>query len=487
MYAASQPADLSGTVRDSSGAVIPKASVTITKENTRFKQETLSQKEGFYRFAFLLPGSYTLTATAQGFDLLSQPSVKLDADQKARVDFTLLPATVKESVTVRGSASSVQTESPAVATEVDSELIRDLPANNRSFQTLIELAPGASFQPPFRFAGSSGGEPTSLNVNGQRDTANYFTVDGVSANVAMGSGPFGGGPLAGGVFPVFDTIGSTHGLISMDDMQEFKLQTSTYTAELGRADGGQLAIVSRSGSNEFHGSVFDYFRNEALDANDWFANAAGLPRAALRQNDFGGNFGGPILKNRTFFFFSYEGMRLRLPRPFATSVPSLTARGAATGAIQQLLNSGLPVDSQVIEDWWLDTGKKDDLLAANTTVLDSWCQRDIQGQVDAKSDVAGRVQLGAGSVVERSRIRGPVVIGKGCHISDSMIGPFTSIGDGSVIIRSIVQHAVLLDACRIEGVDRVEDSLIGRNAVVRSNGSRGALKLSLGDDSEVEL
>jgi hypothetical protein len=339
MYAASQTADLSGTVRDSSGAVIPKVKITITKENTRFKQETLSQEEGFYRFAFLLPGSYTLTATAQGFDLLSQTSVKLDADQKARVDFTLLPATVKESVTVRGSASSVQTESPAVATEMDSELIRDLPVNGRSFQSLIALAPGASFGPVIALSHTLGDSGTALNVNGQRDTANYFTVDGVSANLAMGSGPFGVGPLAGGVYPVFDIIGSTHGIISMDDMQEFKLQTSTYTAEFGRTDGGQLAIVSRSGSNEFHGSVFDYFRNEALDANDWFANAAGLPRPALRQNDFGGFFGGPSLKNRTFFFFSYEGLRAKLPTTAKTVVPSLAARQAATGPIQQLLNA----------------------------------------------------------------------------------------------------------------------------------------------------
>jgi len=339
MYATGQTADLSGTVRDSSGAVIPKVKITITKENTRFQQETLSQEEGFYRFPFLLPGSYTLKATAQGFDLLSQPSVKLDADQKARVDFTLLPAAVKQSVTVRGNASSVQTESPAVATEVDSELIRDLPVNGRSFQSLIALAPGASFGPVIALSHTLGDSGTALNVNGQRDTANYFTVDGVSANLAMGSGPFGVGPLAGGVYPVFDIIGSTHGIISMDDMQEFKLQTSTYTAEFGRTDGGQLAIVSRSGSNEFHGSVFDYFRNEALDANDWFANAADLPRPALRQNDFGAVFGGPILKNRTFFFFSYEGLRAKQPGTAKTVVPSLAAREAAIGPIQQLLNA----------------------------------------------------------------------------------------------------------------------------------------------------
>jgi hypothetical protein len=322
-HAASQTADLSGTVRDSSGAVIPNATITITKENTGLKQETLSEEQGFYRFAFLLPGSYTLTATAQGFGLLSQPSVKLDAGQKARVDFTLLPATVRESVTVRGKASSVQTESPAVATEVDSQLIRDLPANNRNFQALIALAPGVQ-----------GG-----NVNGQRDTANYFTVDGVSANVAIANAPFGMGPTAGGVFPVSDVTGGTRSLIPMDDMQEFKLQTSTYTAEFGRTDGGQLAIVSRSGTNEFHGSVFDYFRNEALDANDWFANAAGLPRAALRQNDFGAVFGGPILKDRTFFFFSYEGLRATQPTTAITVVPSIAERQEATGAIQQLLNA----------------------------------------------------------------------------------------------------------------------------------------------------
>lgn len=167
--------------------------------------------------------------------------------------------------------------------------------------------------------------------------------------------------------------------------------------------------------------------------------------------------------------------------------PSARGELEITDAIQHLLTSGKPVESRIIEEWWLDTGKKDDLLAANTTVLDSWCERDIQGQVDPSSEVTGRVQLGAGSTVERSRIRGPVVIGKGCRITDSTIGPFTSIGDGAQVIRSTVNHAVLLENCRLEGVDRVEDSLIGRNVRIKSNGSRGTLKLSLGDDSDVEL
>jgi len=334
-----QTADLSGAITDSSHAVVLGASITIRRDGTGQKRTASSNEEGFYSSPFLLPGSYTVTVEAAGFRVVTSSGVELDPEQQARLDFTLFPAGPEQSVTVRGTAFSVQTESPAVATEVDSELIRELPVNGQSFQTLIALAPGSSFQPVITLARGLGGEGTALNVNGQRDTANYFTVDGVSANVGMGNGAFGVGPIAAGAIPVFDDIGSTHGIISMDAMQEFKLETSTYAPEFGRAGGGQVAIVSRSGSNEFHGSVFDYFRNEALDANDWFANAAGLPRDRHRQNDFGGFFGGPILKDRTFFFFSYEGLRARQPTTLKTVVPSLAARQEATGPIQQLLNA----------------------------------------------------------------------------------------------------------------------------------------------------
>src|SRR5262249_22981674 len=156
-----------------------------------------------------------------------------------------------------------------------------------------------------------------------------------------------------------------------------------------------------------------------------------------------------------------------------------------TDAIQHLLDSGARVESRVVQEWWLDTGKKDDLLAANTTVLDAWCTREIRGEVDNTSDVQGRVQIGAGTTVRNCRIRGPVVIGGGCRLTDSVIGPFTSIGDRTEIERSNIQHTVMFEGCRLIGVDRIEDSLIGRGVVVRSNGSRGVLRLSLGDDSEV--
>ena len=167
--------------------------------------------------------------------------------------------------------------------------------------------------------------------------------------------------------------------------------------------------------------------------------------------------------------------------------PSPRGELEITDAIQQLLDTGQRVEHRVIEEWWLDTGKKDDLLAANTTVLDSWCERRIEGAVDEHSEVHGRVQLHLGAVVVNSRIRGPVVIGNGCRIQDSFIGPFTSVGDGTEIVNSTVQHTVLMEHCHIAGVDRIEDSLLGRNARVASDGARGTLRLALGDDSEVEL
>ena len=170
-----------------------------------------------------------------------------------------------------------------------------------------------------------------FSVNGQRADANYLTVDGVSANF----GVTGYGPLvqtAGGALAALSVSGGTNSLVSVDAMQEFRVQTSSFAPEFGRTPGGQLAVVTRSGTNAFHGTLFEYFRNSALDANDWFANHLGLPKPAERQNDFGGVFGGPIIKDKTFFFVSYEGLRLRLPSTQETVVPSTPSRQQAQQA-----------------------------------------------------------------------------------------------------------------------------------------------------------
>ena len=166
--------------------------------------------------------------------------------------------------------------------------------------------------------------------------------------------------------------------------------------------------------------------------------------------------------------------------------PSPRGELEITDAIQHLLDSGAEVASRIITDWWLDTGKKDDLLAANTTVLDTWCKGIMRGDVDSASNLVDRVDVGEGTVIRRSTIEGPVVIGDNCTVTDSTIGPFTSIGNGTVITDSHVRHAVLLESCTLIGVEQLVDSLIGRNAVIRRNGSDGALRVSIGDDSHIE-
>jgi glucose-1-phosphate thymidylyltransferase len=168
--------------------------------------------------------------------------------------------------------------------------------------------------------------------------------------------------------------------------------------------------------------------------------------------------------------------------------PSWRGELEITDAIQALLDDGAKVLSHRIEGWWLDTGKKDDLLTANTVVLDEWIQRQIGGEIDEQSVVTGRVQLGKGSKVVRSKIRGPVVIGENVYIEDSFIGPFTSIGDGCQITASVLEHCVFLEHATIRRVDRLEDSLIGKNsAVIKEMNTHQAYRLMIGDDSEVLL
>jgi glucose-1-phosphate thymidylyltransferase len=167
--------------------------------------------------------------------------------------------------------------------------------------------------------------------------------------------------------------------------------------------------------------------------------------------------------------------------------PSWRGELEITDAIQKLIEQGHRVESHLLSEWWLDTGKKDDLLAANTVVLDEWIRREISGEIDPASQVTGRVVLGRGSRVIGSTVRGPVVIGEDCRIERSFIGPFTSIGNRSVIERSVIEHSVLLEGSRIVGVDRLEDSLIGRNACIARNGQRQAYRLLIGDDSVVEF
>jgi hypothetical protein len=322
-----QEAQVSGLVTDSSGAIIAKATITILNKDKGITRTTQTNESGYYAIPLLPPGNYLVTVQCTGFQTVSRDNVVLSVGQEARFDFKMKVGDVKETVTVEGAAPLLNTETPVVSTLVDRNFIENMPMNGRSFQTLIELTPGVVMTPV-----AAAGDMGQFSVNGQRVDSNYMTVDGVSANFGASTFYYIGNS-SGGAVPATNVNGGFSGLVSIDAMQEFRIQTSTYAPEFGRQPGGQISIVSRSGTNQFHGTVFDYFRNTVLNANDWFADSEALPKAAMRQNDFGGVVGGPIIKDKTFFFASYEGLRLALPQTGITYVPSQLARSLATPAL----------------------------------------------------------------------------------------------------------------------------------------------------------
>lgn len=320
-----------GRVVDQSGMSVEGAQVElvdIDRENTITAK---TQTTGFYSFLNVKPGHYRMQVSASGFRTINLTSLTINIQDNLEENFKLAVGSVSESVTVEAKSGSVDVSS-SVSTVVDQQFVKEMPLNGRSFQTLFQLTPGTVI------ANTNYGEQGQFSVNGQRTNSNYFQVDGVSANVgaAAGNSP---GQSVGGSLPALTAAGGTNGLVSVDALQEFVIQTSGYAPEYGRTPGAQIAMTTRSGTNEFHGDLFEYVRNDLFDANDWFANHFGLARAPLRQNDFGGVLGGPILKNRTFFFVSYEGLRLRQPTTGISDVPSLAARQSASPSIQPFLNA----------------------------------------------------------------------------------------------------------------------------------------------------
>src|SRR5579872_7372726 len=283
---AQETAQLSGFIWDSSDALVPAAGVSVVNEETGFRRDTRSGDGGSYQVAYLNPGHYKITVRRDGFRTLVQFGIKLDAAQSARLDFHLQLGDVQEVVTVNGGPVLLNAEDASVSTLVGRNWIEQLPLNGRGLLTLMELAPGAIITP------ASAGEAGQFSINGQRPNTNYFTVDGVSANTGVSGGGLPA-QMPGGSLPNMTAFGSFHDLISVESLDEFRVQTSTAAPEYGRAPGGEIQLSSRSGSNDFHGLFFEAFRNEALDANDWFRNSTGSPRLPLRMSDYGGTLGGP--------------------------------------------------------------------------------------------------------------------------------------------------------------------------------------------------
>jgi hypothetical protein len=338
LAAQSPTASVNGQVRDTSGAVVQNADVQLIEDRTNVEHGTKTNKDGIYSLSNIPPGNYHLQISKAGFKTLVKPGIVLNVLDALAINFDLPVGAVSQTVTVEGGGSVVNTESASVSTVVDRQFAENLPMNGRSFQTLIELTPGVVLTT------SSTASDGQFSINGQRADSNYWMIDGVSANIGM-SAISGASDTLAGALGGFSAQGGTNSLVSVDAMQEFRIQTSTFAPEFGRTPGGQISIVTRSGTNQFHGTAFDYLRNDALDASNWFngfVNVPPLPKAEERQNDFGGTLGGAIIKNRTFFFFSYEGLRLRLPMTSLSVVPDASYTPGTTNSRQNAIPAMQP-------------------------------------------------------------------------------------------------------------------------------------------------
>ena len=334
-----QNSGFSGEVVDPQKAVVPNAEVRVVNQQTTVERKTKTNDSGFYVVPYLVPGTYKIFVQAPGFETAVSEELTATVGQMSVVKFQLRLGAMTDHVTIGAASQMINTTDAAVSTVVDRQFVGSLPLNGRSFQALIFLAPGVQANV------TNGIDQGQFAVNGQRANANYFMIDGVSANVGTWYQPGLYAQASAGTLPATNIQGGFNGLVSIDDLQEFQILTSTFSPEFGRSPGAQVIVVTRSGTNQYHGALYDYFRNEALDANDWFANNLGLPRPPLRLNDYGGVLGGPVRfpgydgHDKTFFFFSYENQGFELPQIVQSVVPTLAARRSATPDAAQILNA----------------------------------------------------------------------------------------------------------------------------------------------------
>jgi hypothetical protein len=338
-----ETATISGLVTDEGGGMVPNCEVVLQSVERGTLTTAKTNDAGIYVFASVQPGQYNLTIKRNGFKQVDFIGLIVNVQDHIEQNFRLQVGSVSESVTVTAGGLKINTTDASVSTVVERSFIENIPLNGRSLQPLIELTPGVLITPV------TASEQGQFSVNGQRADANYFTVDGVSATFGVSSSGVLGQAAAGSL-PGMNALGGTNSLVSIDAVQEFRIQTSSYAPEFGRTPGGQISIVTRSGTNQLHGALFDYFRNDALDANDWFADAHSLRKAPERQNDFGGVLGGPILKDRTFFFFSYEGLRLRQPATGSATYPTAAFRQSAAAAWIKPLLDALPIPNGAVNN-----------------------------------------------------------------------------------------------------------------------------------------
>jgi carboxypeptidase family protein len=324
-----------GTITDSSGGVIPGATVTLKHEGTGLTRTVTTDTAGEFTAPSLPTGKYTLTAELSGFKTVSMSNIDVGVDQRVRVNARLEIGAVSESVTITGASPLVQISSSELGTTVSEEQIKTLPLNGRNFVNLTRTVPGVVRGIPGANIDGAGSlawrASASFSANGQRPRDNNYMLDGVDNNETWLQTVV--------LFP------------SVDALDEFKLQTSTYSAEFGRSLGGVVNLQIKSGGNARHGSLFEFLRNDAFDANNYFNNRAGRPKPDFSQHQFGGTSSGPILKDRTFYFFDYQGYRVKQGQTFLSTVPSARMRAGDFSEINRPIydpRTGQPFAGNVI-------------------------------------------------------------------------------------------------------------------------------------------
>src|ERR1051325_11061570 len=298
--------NISGYVRDPQGAALPKVEVTITEERTGASRTVTSDDNGFYSVPSLAVGRYSVSASPQGFKKLVAAGIDLHVAESRVVNLDLQLGQVSETVTVTGNTTPVETRSGDVNSLVSEKQVTELPLNGRNYAALVTLVPGLSApneSGAFATRGTGLDSHVDVSVNGNQSNANMWTVDGVN-NMDVGSNA----TLL--VFP------------SIDSIAEFKVERNSFSAEYGQAQGAVINLVTKGGGNQFHGTGFYFLRDDKLNANDFFLNASGQPKGQLKYKNFGGNFSGPIIKNRIFFFWSEEWRRERRGTALTGHVPT---------------------------------------------------------------------------------------------------------------------------------------------------------------------
>src|SRR5713226_1052918 len=306
-YAQVAGATLTGTVKDSSGAFIPNAQVVITDVATGVTRTVSPGGGGLYTAPNLLPATYEIRVTATGFSTQLRKGITLTVGSEQVLDFTMQVGQMSQTVEVTTEAPTVELTSSELGATVNATTIRELPLNGRSWTDLANLQPGVVAAETHAAQNVNRGYGAQLSISGARPQQNNYRLDGISINDYANGGP-----------------GSVLGQnLGVEAIQEFSVLTSNYSAEYGKTSGGVVNAISRSGTNGFHGSAYDFLRNSVLDARNFFDKASPPP---FRRNQFGGSAGGPMIKNRTFVFADYEAIRQSTGVTNVVTVPSLAAR-----------------------------------------------------------------------------------------------------------------------------------------------------------------